>query len=67
MKILHIISFILLAVGGLNWGLVGAFDFNLVTWLLGASTLANVVFILVGIAALIEIFTHKGNCKACAA
>ena len=35
MRVLNIITFILLVVGGLNWGLVGLFDFDLVTALLG--------------------------------
>ena len=47
---------ILLIVGGLNWGLVGAFNFDLVQALLGAiPVLANIVYILVGIAAILAI------------
>jgi uncharacterized membrane protein YuzA (DUF378 family) len=43
---------LLVIVGGLNWGLVGAFNFNLVDTLLGAgSMLAKVVYIAVGLAA----------------
>jgi uncharacterized protein len=65
MKIVHMITFILLAVGGLNWGLVGAFDFNLVTKLLGTGMFTNVVYILVGLSAVFELVTHKQNCKMC--
>ena len=66
MKILHTITFLLLAIGGLNWGLVGAFDFNLVTKILGTgSTLTMIVYILVGLSAIVEIATHKANCKMC--
>ena len=44
----------LLVVGGLNWGLVGAFDYNLVDSLFGAgSALSRVVYVLVGLAALV--------------
>ena len=50
MKTLDIIAAILLIVGGLNWGLVGAFQFNLVTALFGQTILASIVFVLVGIA-----------------
>ncbi|HYF05682.1 MAG TPA: DUF378 domain-containing protein [Patescibacteria group bacterium] len=65
-KILHIISFILIVIGGLNWGLWGAFDFNLVNSILGSwPALENLVYILVGIAAIVELVTHKGNCKMC--
>jgi len=52
MKLITIIALILVIVGGLNWGLVGLFQFNLVTTLFGeASMLSNVVFILVGLSA----------------
>ncbi|MDO8492566.1 MAG: DUF378 domain-containing protein [bacterium] len=60
------VAFILLVVGGLNWGLVGINpDWNVVE-LLGA-TLAKVVYILVGLAAISEVVTHKTNCKNCSA
>jgi len=65
MKGLHIVSFILLIVGGLNWGLV-AFGYNLVDGLLGeGSTLSLIVYGLVGLAAIVEVATHKKGCKAC--
>ncbi len=65
MKGLHMVTFILLAVGGLNWGLV-AFKYNLVDSLLGAgSTASMVVYGLVGLSAIVEIATHKKNCKCC--
>ncbi|MEI6531930.1 MAG: DUF378 domain-containing protein [Chlamydiota bacterium] len=59
MKLLDVIVAILLVVGGLNWGLVGAANFNLVTTLFGASPLVNIVYILVGLAALYQIFQWK--------
>ena len=56
MKALNIITLILVIVGGLNWGLVGAFDFDLVAALFGAdSALANLVYILVGLSALYQL------------
>lgn len=64
MKAIHIIAFILLVIGGLNW-LLFAFGWNLVAWLFGMGTVANVIYFLVGLAALWEIFTHKKNCKMC--
>jgi len=49
-------SRILLIVGGLNWGLVGVFKFNLVSAIFGQGTMAtNVVYGIVGIAALYEL------------
>lgn len=52
MKALTLVAFVLVIIGGLNWGLVGFFDYNLVTSLFGdGSALARIVFGLVGIAA----------------
>jgi len=57
MKYIQIIAMVLLLIGGLNWGLVGIFNYNVVTSLLGdASTLTKVVYGLVGLAALYEAF-----------
>ena len=47
------IVFVLVVIGGLNWGLVGLFKFNLVEALFSAnSTLSMIVYVLVGLAAL---------------
>jgi uncharacterized protein len=60
MKILDIIIAILLVIGGLNWGLVGAFNFNLVQFLLGmVPALARLVYILVGLSAVYQIVQWK--------
>ena len=65
MKSLHMVTFILLVIGGLNWLLV-AFGYNLVDSVFGSgSTLAVVIYILVGLSAIYEIVTHKKNCKNC--
>ena len=46
---------ILVIVGGLNWGLVGIAKFDLVAAILGAgSLLSNVVYVLVGISAIVQ-------------
>ncbi len=62
MKWFHLVSFILLVVGGLNWLLV-AFGYNVVA-LLGSSV-EQIVYILVGLAAVYEVVTHKSNCREC--
>ena len=64
-KTVHMITFILLIVGGLNWLLVGAFDMNLVTKFLGDGTAAKAVYILVGLSAVYELVTHKKTCNLC--
>ena len=53
MKLLNLVTLILLIVGGLNWGLVGLSNFDLVATLFGAgSILARIVYMLVGLSAL---------------
>jgi len=47
------IAMILVVVGGLNWGLIGLADFDLVATLFGAmSVLSRVVYVLVGLSAI---------------
>jgi uncharacterized protein len=65
MKMLHMVAFALVLVGALNWGLVGLFDFNLVTTLLGSTGLVNIVYILVGASAVYIAIGHKSDCKIC--
>jgi uncharacterized membrane protein YuzA (DUF378 family) len=51
------VALVLAIIGGLNWGLVGAFNFDLVAAIFGAgSMIARLVYILVGLAALYLIF-----------
>ena len=47
------IALILLIIGGINWGLVGIFEFDMVAWLLGGTDSApsRVIYILVAISA----------------
>lgn len=60
MKAVKAIAFILVIIGGLNWLLVGAFGYDLVASLLGEmSALSRVVYVLVGISAIIELLTIK--------
>ena len=46
-------------IGGLNWGLVGAFNFNLVSLIFGdMSILSRIVYILVGLSAVWLIYVE---------
>ena len=55
MKTIDIIAAILLVIGGLNWGLVGIFGFDLVAALLGpASGASRAIYSLVGLAAIYQ-------------
>jgi uncharacterized membrane protein YuzA (DUF378 family) len=50
------VAWLLIVVGGLNWGLVGAFKYNLVDKIFGAgSTISKVVYVLVGLAAVYSV------------
>lgn len=56
MKAVNAIVLLLIIIGGLNWGLVGFFDYNLVDALFGeGSTLARIVYAVVGLAALYKL------------
>lgn len=56
MRTLNIIALVLILIGGLNWGLVGFFDYNLVDSIFGTgSVAARVIYDLVGVAALYKI------------
>lgn len=53
MKMVYTVALLLLVVGGLNWGLVGLLDFDLVAMLFGEmSMLSRVVYSLVGVSAI---------------
>ena len=52
MKALNVITLILIIIGGLNWGLIGLFQLNLVSSIFGAGTVTQIIYILVGLSAL---------------
>ena len=58
MNALDWVALALLIVGGLNWGLIGLFNFDLVAALFGTqSAFSRVVYVLVGLSALYSIYT----------
>ena len=67
------VAWILVMVGGVNWLLVGVggfagSDWNVVHLIFGSiPTLEWLVYILVGLSAVYEIVTHRGNCRMCSA
>lgn len=63
MKVLHLASLIVLVVGGLNWLLV-VFGVDLATWGL-PEMLVKVVYVLVGLSAILQLATYGKNCKTC--
>lgn len=57
MQALKIITYILVLIGALNWGLVGLFELDLVALLFGDMTiLSRIVYSMVGISAIIYFF-----------
>jgi uncharacterized membrane protein YuzA (DUF378 family) len=58
MKYLDPATLLLIVVGGLNWGLVGIAEFDLVAWIVGGlefgetNAASRIIYILVGVAAL---------------
>ena len=68
MKKAHMITFLLLVIGGLNWLLVG-----LVGWDIGqlfggmGAPVSRIIYVLVGLSAVYELATHKKHCKDCSA
>lgn len=71
MKAINVITLILVIIGGINWGLVGLAQFDLVAALFGGqeTMLARAVYILVGISALWQIYPlvtgteHRSNSR----
>ena len=56
MNYVHKICLVLTIVGGINWGLVGLFDFDLVTAITGGLNMgARVIYVVIAIAAIINI------------
>lgn len=65
-KLLHMVAFGLVIIGGLNWLLVAIAGYDISNWLGGpASTAAKVIYVLVGLSAIYLVATHKKDCKNC--
>ena len=64
MKTIDVVIWTLLTIGGLNWGLVGLFDFNLVATIFGdASVMSRIVYVVVGLSAVYDIVAIKAIFK----
>ena len=56
MQTLQKVALALVIIGAINWGLIGLFDFNLVETLFGTdNVITKIVYVLVGIAGIIDI------------
>ena len=64
MKALDFIAFILVVIGGLNWGLVGIFSWDLVAAIFGdLSVISRIIYIVVAACALYILFLWNGMHK----
>lgn len=63
MRALNTLTLVLVIIGGINWGLVGAFQFDLVATLFGGqdAPLARIVYVLVGLSALWQLVPLFGG------
>lgn len=58
------IVLIIAIIGAVNWGLIGFFDFNLVSWLFGSMTwVSRIVYAIVGLSGL-YLFSYFGRLKS---
>jgi uncharacterized protein len=66
MKALHMVTFLLLVVGGLNWGIYAVSGWEIGQLFGGMeATVSKVIYILVGLSAIATLATHKKDCKMC--
>ncbi len=63
---LHMVTFVLLVIGGLNWLLVGVAGWDIGAIFGGTNAVVSrIIYVLVGLAAIYEVATHKSSCKQC--
>ena len=66
MQYVKLVSYLLIIIGALNWGLIGAFNFDLVSRLFGDMTIwTRAVYLLVGISAFISLITMAIDKDTC--
>lgn len=58
MKALNIVTLLLVIAGGLNWGLVGLFQFDLVAAIFGGegAVVSRIIYVVIGAAALYQLY-----------
>lgn len=63
MKIVKFIAYILLVIGGLNWGIIGLTDTNVLAMLFGGSVIIErIAYILIGLSAISALCCCKKSC-----
>ena len=65
-KGLHMLTFTLVCVGGLNWGLLAVTGWEIGQIFGGMDeTISRIIYILVGLSAVYEIVMHSKHCRMC--
>ena len=59
MKKFDVIACLLLIIGGINWGLIGIFNFNVISYIVGETWLDRVIYVLIGFAAIYQALGWK--------
>lgn len=63
----HLITFMLVIIGGLNWLALGILQWEIGSLFGGMDALiSRIIYILIGLAAVYELATHRSNCAKCA-
>lgn len=66
MNKLHMVTFVLVIVGGINWLLLGLFGWEIGSLFGGMDVMiSRVIYVLVGLSAIYELATHKSRCREC--
>lgn len=61
-KAIQITTYVLVLIGGLNWGLIGILNVNLVNIFLGGSPVVEkIIYILIGLSAVYDIMIARGG------
>ena len=61
MKKLEKVAAVLILLGGINWGLVGLFGFDLIGYVFGRTWIDTLVYILIGLSALYKIICWQAS------
>lgn len=65
-KTLHMMTFTLLIIGGINWGLIGLLNWDVIQMIFsGYPVFEMIVYIAIGLSAIYIATTHVGDCLIC--
>lgn len=66
MKVLDVVAAIFLIIGGLNWGVMGVSDTNVIASIFGSQqVLLHIIYIVVGLSAVYSIIQWRAICNRC--